>query len=507
MLNTQREVFFVLYTSTRNNNVKVTASKAITDGISPDGGLYIPEEIPALSADELKALCGVGYKERAKRVLGMYLCDFSKEELDACVEGAYADGKFASEFVAPVVKLHDNISILELFKGPTCAFKDMALQILPHLLTVSARKNLDNKEIVILVATSGDTGKAALEGFKDVPGTKILVFYPDEGVSPMQKLQMTTQEGANVGVCAIKGNFDDAQTGVKSIFTNAAILEKFKANNLVFSSANSINWGRLAPQIVYYVSAYCDMVNNGSVKFGEKINVVVPTGNFGNILAAYFAKEMGVPINKLICASNANNVLTDFLKTGTYDRNRKFYTTVSPSMDILISSNLERLLYILCGRDSDVIKGWFGALSKDGKYTVTDDVRAKLAELFDAGCCDDEGTKKTIGETYSAYSYLADTHTSVAINVCNEYIASTGDKTPVVIASTASPFKFSKAVLEAAGDTNVYDDEFATVNALEKLSGLEAPKQLSALKGKKVRFDRVASKDEMADVVFGMLGI
>lgn len=497
----------MLYTSTRDNNVKVTASKAITDGISPDGGLYIPEEIPALSLAELKALCSVDYKERAKRVLSLYLSDFTKEELDNCVEGAYADGKFASEFVAPVVKLHDNISILELFKGPTCAFKDMALQILPHLLTVSAAKNLDNKEIVILVATSGDTGKAALEGFKDVPGTKILVFYPDDGVSPMQKLQMTTQEGKNVGVCAIKGNFDDAQTGVKSIFTNKEIAEKFKANNLVFSSANSINWGRLAPQIVYYVSAYCDMVNNGSVAFGDEINVVVPTGNFGNILAAYFAKEMGVPIKKLICASNANNVLTDFLKTGTYDRNRKFYTTVSPSMDILISSNLERLLYILCGRDSAQIKEWFTALSKDGKYTVNSAVLEKLSALFDAGCCDDVQTKKTIGETYKEFGYLADTHTSVAIDVCNEYIASTGDKTPVVIASTASPFKFSKAVLEAAGDKAAYEDEFATVAALEKLSGLKAPEQLAALKGKAVRFDRVAAKEEMAGVVFEMLGI
>ena len=339
----------MLYTSTRDNNVRVTASKAITDGISPDGGLYIPVEIPALSQEELKALCSADYKERAKKVLGLYLSDFSKEELDYCVEGAYADGKFSSKDVAPVVKLHDNVNILELFKGPTCAFKDMALQILPYLLTVSSKKNLKDKEIVILVATSGDTGKAALEGFKDVEGTKILVFYPNDGVSPMQKLQMTTQEGNNVGVCAIYGNFDDAQTGVKSIFTNKEILKRFEENNLVFSSANSINWGRLAPQIVYYVSAYCDMVNSGAVKFGDKINVVVPTGNFGNILAAYFAKEMGLPVNKLICASNANNVLTDFIENGVYDRNRDFYTTVSPSMDILISSNLERLLYILCG--------------------------------------------------------------------------------------------------------------------------------------------------------------
>jgi len=326
----------MFYTSTRDNSVKVTASKAITDGISPDGGLYIPTEIPAVSLDDIKALCSVDYKERAKRILGLYLTDFTQEELASCVEGAYMDGKFSSKDTAPVVKLHDNVSILELFKGPTCAFKDMALQILPYLLTVSAKKNLKDKEIVILVATSGDTGKAALEGFKDVAGTKILVFYPNDGVSPMQKLQMTTQEGNNVGVCAIHGNFDDAQTGVKSIFTNSEILKKFEENNLVFSSANSINWGRLAPQIVYYFSAYCDMVNQGSVKFGDKINIVVPTGNFGNILAAYFAKEMGLPVNKLICASNKNKVLTDFITTGTYDRNREFFTTASPSMDNLI---------------------------------------------------------------------------------------------------------------------------------------------------------------------------
>lgn len=498
----------MFYTSTRDNYVKVTASKAITDGISPDGGLYIPESIPQLSAEEIKSLCDVDYKERAKKVLGLYLTDFTKEELDYCVEGAYKDGKFASEFVAPVVKLHDNVSILELFKGPTCAFKDMALQILPYLLTVSAKKNLKDKEIVILVATSGDTGKAALEGFKDVDGTKILVFYPNDGVSPMQKLQMTTQEGNNVGVCAVYGNFDDCQTGVKSIFTNKEILERFEKNNLVFSSANSINWGRLAPQIVYYVSAYCDMVNNGSVNFGDKINVVVPTGNFGNILAAYFAKEMGLPINKLICASNANNVLTDFIETGVYDRNRSFYTTVSPSMDILISSNLERLLYILCGRDDKTVNEWFGKLKTDGKYEISDGVKAQIKDLFYGGCCDDVKTKETIHSTYKKFGYLADTHTSVALNVCDAYIEKTGDTTPVIVASTASPFKFSKAVLSAVEENaKDYDDEFSTVDALEKISSLKAPEQLAELKGKTVRFTEVTSKENMADVVFDMLGI
>ena len=498
----------MLYTSTRDSSVRVTASKAITDGISPDGGLYIPVEIPALSADDIKALCSVDYKERAKKVLGLYLSDFTKEELDYCVEGAYKDGKFSSPAVAPVVKLHDNVNILELFRGPTCAFKDMALQILPYLLTVSAKKNLKDKEIVILVATSGDTGKAALEGFKDVDGTKILVFYPVDGVSPMQKLQMTTQDGANVGVCAIEGNFDDAQTGVKSIFTNKEILKRFEDNNLVFSSANSINWGRLAPQIVYYVSAYCDMVNSGDIALGDKINIVVPTGNFGNILAAYFAKEMGVPVNKLICASNANKVLTDFIFNGTYNRNREFFTTTSPSMDILISSNLERLLYILCGRDSAVINDWFTQLKENGQYTVSEDVKAKINELFAAGYCVDSVTKDTIKETYENYSYLADTHTAVGIRICNDYIEMIGDKTPVVIASTASPFKFSKAVLEAVEkEHKEYDDEFSTVAALEDISLLTAPAQLTALKGKEVRFSKVASKDDMAQVVFDMLGI
>ncbi len=497
----------MFFTSTRDNNVKVTASKAIADGISPDGGLYIPETIPQLSEDEIKALCDVSYIERAKKVLGLYLTDFTEEELSYCVEGAYKEGKFNSPFVAPVVNLHDNVNILELFRGPTCAFKDMALQILPYLLTVSAKKNLKDKEIVILVATSGDTGKAALEGFKDVEGTRILVFYPNDGVSPMQKLQMTTQEGANVGVCAIYGNFDDCQTGVKNIFTNKEILDRFEQNNLVFSSANSINWGRLAPQIVYYVSAYCDMINNGSIKYGDKINIVVPTGNFGNILAAYFAKEMGLPINKLICASNANKVLTDFIETGVYDRNRDFYTTVSPSMDILISSNLERLLYMLCGRDSDIINGWFTELKEKGVYKISDDVKAKIQEVFVAGCCDDTATAETINKTFNEYDYLADTHTSVAINVCDAYIEKTGDMTPVVVASTASPFKFSKAVLSAVEGEKEYADEFSTVAALEKISSQEAPEQLSDLKGKEVRFTQVTSKENMADVVFNMLGI
>ena len=496
----------LLYTSTRNGGVHVTASKAITDGISPDGGLYLPEEIPAFSADELRTLCSVGYRERAKHVLGKFLCDFTADEVNDCVENAYAGHKFASPQVAPVVKLDSTVSVLELFRGPTCAFKDMALQMLPHLLTVSAAKNLDHKEIVILVATSGDTGKAALEGFRDVPGTRILVFYPEDGVSAMQKLQMTTQEGGNVGVCAIRGNFDDAQNGVKAIFTNPEILEKFRENDLVFSSANSINWGRLAPQIVYYVSAYCDMVNAGTVSFGDAINIVVPTGNFGNILAAYFAREMGLPVKKLICASNANNVLTDFLATGTYDRNRHFYTTISPSMDILISSNLERLLYLLCGKDPATVRGWFASLAAEGRYTVSDDVRTKLGEIFVGGFCDDAATKQTIADTYRRFGYLPDTHTGVALRVLNEYLERTGDSTPAVVASTASPFKFPGAVLSALNGTTAAD-EFAAVEAIERLTGIAAPPQLLSLRGKPVRFSGAADRDAMPQVVFDMLGI
>ena len=328
------------YLSTRNKSVKVSASQAIVKGISDEGGLFVPAQFPEINIDKLKELATLGYKDRAKYVLSLYLTDFTKQELDYCVEGAYADGKFSSTEIAPIYNLKDSF-VQELWRGPTCAFKDMALQLLPYLLTVSASKSAKDKKIVILVATSGDTGKAALEGFKDVKNTKILVFYPNDGVSPMQKLQMTTQEGENVSVCAIKGNFDDAQSGVKSIFTNKEIAEKLAKNNMQFSSANSINWGRLVPQIVYYISAYCDLMKNGKINAGDKINIVVPTGNFGNILAAYYAKQMGLPVNKFICASNKNNVLTDFIKTGEYDKNREFYTTSSPSMDILISATLK----------------------------------------------------------------------------------------------------------------------------------------------------------------------
>lgn len=359
------------YTSTRDSSLQISSAEAIVKGISPDGGLFVPTEFPKVDGDFIASLTKMNYKERAKAVLSLFLTDFSEDEISGFVEKAYSEGKFESHEVAPLKILPNGVSFLELWKGPTCAFKDMALQLLPHLLTGSAKKIGDDSLIVILTATSGDTGKAALEGFKDVEGTKILVFYPSEGVSDIQKLQMATQEGGNVGVAAIYGNFDDAQSGVKDIFGDKALEAELLSKNIKFSSANSINWGRLVPQIVYYFSAYCDLVNRGKVKYPEKINICVPTGNFGNILAAYYAMRMGLPVNKLICASNRNNILTDFIKTGVYDRNREFFTTTSPSMDILISSNLERLLYELSGRDDAKIKEWFTSLKENGKYEVS----------------------------------------------------------------------------------------------------------------------------------------
>ena len=377
----------------------------------------------------------------------------------------------------------------------------MALQLLPHLLTVSAGKAAGGKQIVILVATSGDTGKAALEGFRDVPNTQIMVFYPSDGVSPMQKLQMTTQEGANVAVCAIKGNFDDAQTGVKKIFTDPAVAQKLAQKNKMFSSANSINWGRLVPQIVYYVSAYCDLLADGEISNGDAINVVVPTGNFGNILAAYYAKEMGVPIRRLICASNRNKVLTDFIETGVYDRRREFYCTSSPSMDILISSNLERLLFLLCGMDDAQTKTWMRELSEQGVYDVGSDMHKRIADVFFGGYCDEDATKALIRTVYEQEGYLCDTHTAVAVQVYRDYAAATGDRTPSVIASTASPYKFSKTVLAAVAPDVCAADEFGMVDALLEKTGFPCPKQLLELKDKTVRFTQCCTRETMEDAV------
>lgn len=495
------------YASTRDKNITASASHAITRGISQDGGLFVPKSLPQLSLDEINDMTSLGYIQRAKKILSLYLTDFTAGELDYCVEGAYKKEKFSSEDIAPVKSLDENLSILELWRGPTCAFKDMALQLLPYLLTTAASKTANGKKVVILVATSGDTGKAALEGFKNVKDTEIIVFYPQNGVSPMQKLQMMTQEGDNVSVCAIEGNFDDAQSGVKEIFTDKAAADKLCENNMMFSSANSINWGRLVPQIVYYFSAYCDLLKSGKLKLGDKMNVVVPTGNFGNILAAYYAKKMGLPIAKLICASNRNNVLTDFLKSGEYDRNREFFATISPSMDILISSNLERLLFDMTDCNDTLIKQWMDALSKDGRYKVSDEVLAKISSQFEAGFCNDGQTKQTIKKVFDKYGYLCDTHTAVALKVYFDYKERTGDSTPAVIASTANPYKFSADVLEAVGGWVKSGDEFSAVDGLYKASNEPVPPQLADLKSKKVRFDGVCKKEQMLQTVYKELGI
>ncbi len=497
----------MLYTSTRDKSVSVSASQAISQGISKEGGLFVPCDIPKIGSDFIKKLAGMDYINRAKSVLSLYLTDFTQREIDYCVNGAYKKGKFSSADVAPVVEIESGVNILELWHGPTCAFKDMALQLLPYLLTTSAKRTADGKDIVILVATSGDTGKAALEGFKDVDKTQVLVFYPDNGVSTVQKLQMCTQEGENVSVCAIKGNFDDAQTSVKSIFTSEKIKNILASENKMFSSANSINWGRLVPQIVYYFSAYCDMMNAGRICLGDKINIVVPTGNFGNILAAYYAREMGLPVNKFICASNSNNVLTEFLKTGTYNKNRDFYTTVSPSMDILVSSNLERLLYHMSGMDVEFVNGCMHALSEKGIYKLNNKIFEKISKLFIGGYCNDIATKSAINRVYGNMHYLCDTHTAVAVSVYYNYLEETGDKTPSVIASTASPFKFSTAVLEALGGDVSANSEFDMMQILSDKTGIEIPAPLAQLESKPVRFDKVVERSEMTDVVLSMLGI
>ncbi len=501
----------MLYNSTQNKNEVVSSAQAIAQGISKDGGLFVPQQFPEYDEATFKALLKTDYKGRAKKIFSDFLTDFTEEEIDECVNKAYTAQKFGDESPAPLASCNmdgNALNILELWHGPTCAFKDMALQILPHLLTISLKKTYDGKDAVILVATSGDTGKAALEGFKDVDHTKIIVFYPQNGVSPMQKHQMNTQEGKNVKVCAIEGNFDDAQTGVKKIFTTPAVSEKLAEHNMLFSSANSINWGRLLPQIVYYVSAYCDMVNSGKINFGEKINVVVPTGNFGNILASYYASLMGLPVNKFICASNSNNVLTDFIKTGVYDKNRHFYTTMSPSMDILVSSNLERLLYKLSDNSDTYTREWMNSLKTTGKYEVTDEVKSIINDKFYGGYCDDKQTQDTINKLFKENNYLCDTHTAVAVNVYEQYVNETGDKTPTVIASTASPYKFSKSVLQAvAPDVQLPETEFDTVDKLNEITKMPVPAPLAGLKNKTARFSDVTEVNKMQDYVLSALGI
>lgn len=495
------------YTSTRNNQICVTAAQAISRGISPEGGLYVPTSLPTLTMADVEALVPLSYKERATALLSRFLTDFTAEEVAACCDAAYGD-RFDTPAIAPLYDMGDGRYVLELWHGPTCAFKDMALQILPHLMSVSVGKTNPDEEIVILVATSGDTGKAALEGFRDAPNTRILVFYPAEGVSEMQRFQMITQEGENVGVCAIGGNFDDAQTGVKAIFTDEEVTSKLAENGMRFSSANSINWGRLVPQIVYYVSAYCDLLAQSKIKAGESINVVVPTGNFGNILACYYAKCMGLPVNKLICASNRNRILTDFFESGVYDCNRPFYTTTSPSMDILVSSNLERLLYHLCGDNSDEIARLMAALKTEKKYTVSDAVREAVQRDFVGGSADDGQVADTIKGIYEESGYLCDTHTAVAMTVYENYRENTGDVTPTVIASTASPFKFAPAILDALGAA-LAETPYDQLADLQAFTGWKTPQPLGSLRDKAIRFtDECANnKAAMQSTVYRMLNL
>lgn len=485
------------YSSTRNNQIHVSASQAISRGISPEGGLFVPTELPVADDHFLRELLPLSYPERAKRILALFLTDFSADEIAACADSAYGN-QFDTPSIAPLRVLGDSAYMLELWHGPTCAFKDMALQILPHFMRTAVKKAAPGEKTVILVATSGDTGKAALEGFKNVPDTKILVFYPSEGVSEMQRLQMVTQDGDNVGVCALRGNFDDAQTGVKALFTDPAMNATLEKHGMRFSSANSINWGRLLPQIVYYFSAYCSMVQSGAVAMGQPINVVVPTGNFGNILAAYYAGRMGVPLHKLVCASNANRVLTDFFETGVYDCNRPFYTTTSPSMDILVSSNLERLLYHLSGENCGALCSWMKELKMQRRYAVPAAVKEQMDARFAAGSATDAQVAETIRRVFADKHYLCDTHTAVAVRVYEEYRDRTGDATPTVIASTASPYKFAPAILSALGAA-VPAQPYDQLEALQRTTGTDIPHPLAALRGKAVRFT-----DECAGDIAGM---
>lgn len=491
----------MLYTSTRNRDLRVSSAEAIEKGISTDGGLFIPTEIPTIKLSVIENLLSANYCQRAKKILSLFLTDYTESELENCVEAAYTNDKFLLE-PAHLQDITDKSGILELWRGPTSAFKDMALQILPHLLGVAIRKNNNKGETVILVATSGDTGKAALEGFANVPNTKIIVFYPDKGVSKIQKLQMSTQQGENVYVLAVEGNFDDAQTGVKKIFASKNLSMDLAAKKIQLSSANSINWGRLVPQIVYYFSAYADAVKNNKIKLGEKINFVVPTGNFGNILAAYYAKSMGLPVHKLICASNVNDVLCEFLSTGVYKKNRPFHKTISPSMDILISSNIERLLYILSDGNSNLVEKYFTDLETHGEYTVSADIFAKLQETFVPYHFDDNDTKKAIHELYTEKKYLLDTHTAVAWQAFINYSENSGDTHYSIVISTASPFKFSEDVLDSVGGkSSNAENEFEVLRDLSALTGWSIPEKMSALEKLPVLHTQVIDKDLMEEYV------
>jgi len=489
----------MMFFSTRDSEKKLfTAAQAIKQGLALDGGLFVPEEIPSVSLDEINGFTKKSYPEIAATVLSRFLSDYTYEEILEDAQKAYSAESFP-DGAAPLNKVKDGMYSLELWRGPTAAFKDMALQIMPRLLSRALVKTGEKNTALILVATSGDTGKAALEGHKDVDKVKIMVFYPVDGVSKVQKLQMVTQTGSNVNVCAIKGNFDDAQTGVKKIFSDNEAKAKFLENSYILSSANSINWARLAPQIVYYFHAYCELLKKGDIELGESINVCVPTGNFGNIFAGYIAKRMGLPINKFVCASNTNNVLTDFINTGVYDRNRQFHLTMSPSMDILISSNLERLLYFTAG--SEETTKYMSQLSNDGYYKVSDDVKEAIADNFVGYFADENETASTLKKFYTDYNYLADTHTSVAFNCAEKYIEQFNDGKKMVVVSTASPYKFAADVYKSITDTQAPDGT-AALDALSALTNTEISYPLRDLDSRKVNFSTVVSKEEMLDEVY-----
>ena len=494
----------LMYTSTRNANEKVTASQAILKGLAEDGGLFVPEQLPTLdkTVDEL---AGMTYQETAYEVMKKFLTDFTEEELKNCINAAY-DSKFDTEEIAPLVQA-DGAYYLELFHGSTIAFKDMALSILPHLMITSARKNQVKNDIVILTATSGDTGKAALAGFADVKGTKIIVFYPKNGVSPIQEKQMVTQKGDNTFVVGIHGNFDQAQTGVKKIFGYKEMASELAAAGYQFSSANSINIGRLVPQIVYYVYAYAKLYANGVIGKDERINVVVPTGNFGNILAAFYAKNMGIPIAKLICASNENKVLYDFFTTGTYDKNREFMLTSSPSMDILISSNLERLIYRIAGNDAAKNADFMKALNTNGKYEITPAMKEQLADFY-GNYTSEEETAEEIRNLYEKTGYIIDTHTAVATGVYHKYLKDTKDSdTKTVIASTASPFKFTRSVMDAIDKKYDAMTDFELVDELSKIGNVKIPNAIEEIRTAEVRHKTVCEVDEMPKVVKEFLNV
>lgn len=488
------------YVSTREGKNHFSAAQAIVRGISEEGGLYVPAFFPNIALNEIGAMAGMSYQERACTVLGKFLTDFAAEEIREMVAAAYGSG-FDEQEIVPIREIDRGRAVAELWHGPTLAFKDMALQLLPHLMTASAAHVGEKREIVILAATSGDTGKAALEGFADVKGTRCVVFYPKDGVSQAQRLQMVTQEGENTHVIAVRGNFDDAQTGVKRIFGDSAARDWMDSQGRVFSSANSINWGRLAPQIVYYFSAYADSVRAGRIALGDQLNFVVPTGNFGNILAAVYARNMGLPVGRLICASNRNCVLADFLKNGVYDARRAFYQTTSPSMDILISSNLERMLFEISGRDAAQVVQWMDALKKEGCYRVEGEAFSKLQEGIWGGWAEDQAVSETIGQTWAQAGYLSDPHTAVALNVHRQYVEATGDERPAVIMSTASPFKFGRIVLEALeGDVQAQDD-FECCRLLSQKTGWTLPRAIADLPEKPVRHCAECEPAAMMDLV------